>query len=82
MAKNNDNADRKVMTVDGLCDTLNISQNLAYQLLKTGQIPCFKIGRVWKIPVKSVDEFIMRQADANAVVNLKAAPPYSFRDNT
>lgn len=83
MNKNSDNSgDKMVMTVDELCETLNISQNLAYQLLKTGQIPCFKIGRVWKIPVEGVREFIRRQASVNAVVNLKTNPPYTFRDNT
>jgi excisionase family DNA binding protein len=75
-----ENNDKKVMTVDGLCETLNISQNLAYQLLKTGQIPCFKIGRVWKIPTQGVDDFIKKQAESNAVVNLKTPPPYTFKE--
>ena len=69
---------KMIMTVDELCESLDISQNIAYQLLKTGQIPCFKIGRVWKIPRQSVSDFIMKQAERNAVINLQGDPQWSI----
>ena len=38
---------------------------MAYKLLNAGEIPCFKISREWKIPRKSVYEYIQRQCGMN-----------------
>ena len=50
-----------IITVDELCDILMIGKNMAYRLLNSGEIRCFKISREWKIPRKSVYEYIQRQ---------------------
>lgn len=50
-----------VMEIDGLCDMLGIGKNTAYQLLNDGEIDAFKVGTVWKIPKKSIEEFIDRK---------------------
>ena len=43
-----------LITVDELCEILLISRSVAYQLLSSGQIKCFRINRKWKIPRSSV----------------------------
>lgn len=50
-----------IITVDELCEILMIGKNMAYRLLNDGEIRCFKISREWKIPRKSVYEYIQRQ---------------------
>lgn len=50
-----------MITIDELCELLMIGKNTAYHLLKTNQINAFKIGRIWKIPQKSVFEYIETQ---------------------
>lgn len=50
-----------MITIDELCELLMIGKNTAYHLLKTKQINAFKIGRIWKIPQKSVFEYIETQ---------------------
>ena len=52
--------DNELLSTDQLCDRLFISQTTAYLLLKSGDIKGFKLG-TWKIPIKSVNDFILRK---------------------
>jgi excisionase family DNA binding protein len=52
-----------LMEIDGLCAQLGIGKNTAYELLNNGEIDAFKIGTVWKIPVKGVEEYIERKCN-------------------
>ena len=49
-----------ILTVDELCEVLNIGKNTAYKLLKNGDIKSIKIGRVYKIPKKNVKKYILK----------------------
>ena len=57
-----DYIDDSILTVQELMDTLKIGKNVAYQILNTGAIKAFRIGRNWKIPRASLDEFIINSA--------------------
>ena len=48
----------EIITIDELCEILFIGKNSAYELLNSGKLSAFKIGRVWKIPKTSVAEFL------------------------
>lgn len=50
----------ELITLDDLCGILMIGKSTAYKLLQSQQIHSFRIGRVWKIPRSSVDEYIQR----------------------
>lgn len=52
----------ELISIDDLCNILCIGRNTAYRLLKSNTLQAFKIGRIWKIPKKSVEEYILRQA--------------------
>lgn len=52
-----------IMEIDGLCEMLGIGKNTAYQLLNDQEIDAFKVGTVWKIPKKSVEEYIDRKCN-------------------
>ena len=56
-------SERLVMEIDGLCEILGIGKNTAYQLLNDQEIDAFKVGTVWKIPKKSVEEYINRKCN-------------------
>ena len=49
-----------ILTVDELCEVLNIGKNTAYRLLKNGDIKSIKIGRIYKIPKKNVKKYILK----------------------
>ncbi len=53
------NENLEIMTVEELMTLLYIGKNTAYELLATGQIEAFRIGRVWKIPRRSVTAYAM-----------------------
>lgn len=50
-----------LLEIDQLCECLGIGKNTAYELLNNNEIDAFKIGSVWKIPKKSIDEYIDRK---------------------
>lgn len=47
-----------LLTLDELCEVLQIGRNTAYQLLNSGFVPAFRIGRRWKIPKTSIEEVL------------------------
>lgn len=51
-----------ILTVEQLMEILSIGRNKAYELLNSGEIKAFKIGRVWKIPRQMLDEYIVNSS--------------------
>jgi len=49
---------KEILTVEELMEYLNIGKNSAYALLENGKIKAFRIGRIWKIPRKAVEDYI------------------------
>lgn len=48
----------ELITIDEMCDILSIGKGAAYNLLKNKEVKSFKIGRIWKIPRQSINEYI------------------------
>ncbi|SHO48922.1 helix-turn-helix domain-containing protein [Anaerocolumna xylanovorans] len=51
-----------LLTIQELCEILNIGKNTAYLLLGHKEIKAFRIGRTWKIPKVSLEEYIRNQS--------------------
>lgn len=51
-----------ILTIDDLCGILMIGRNRAYEILKSGSLKGFQMGRVWKIPKVAVIEYISAQS--------------------
>ena len=56
----------ELLTIDELCEVLQIGRNTAYQLLNSGFVPAFRIGRRWKIPKNSVQEVLQSKRVSSA----------------
>lgn len=52
-----------MITLDELCEILAIGKNTAYRLLKNQEIHAFKIGRIWKIPRKAVNDYVIQKTN-------------------
>ena len=52
----------ELVTVEDMQKLLGIGKNIAYVLLRENKIKCFRIGRVWKIPKRSIEEYILTQS--------------------
>ena len=50
-----------ILNLKQFMEYLNIGRTTAYRLLQGGEINIFRIGKVYKIPRKSVDEFIEKK---------------------
>ncbi|MBE5965287.1 MAG: helix-turn-helix domain-containing protein [Lachnospira sp.] len=51
-----------IMSVFDVAEALYIGKNRVYELLELGQLKGFRIGHVWKIPRKSVEEYVLSQS--------------------
>lgn len=52
----------EILNLEDVCEILNIGKNAAYYLLKHQIIKGFKIGHVWKIPKKVLNDFIINSS--------------------
>ncbi|MDE6832669.1 MAG: helix-turn-helix domain-containing protein [Ruminococcus sp.] len=55
MAENNE-----IMKFEEVMEYLNIGKSTLYNLLRSGKIKSFKIGKVWKIPRSAVEEYVRK----------------------
>jgi excisionase family DNA binding protein len=51
----------EILTLDEMCEILNIGKNTAYRLLNNKEVNGFKIGHVWKIPKTFLKEYITQK---------------------
>ena len=51
-----------LLTLEDMCSILSIGKNAAYRLLQREQVKAFRIGHVWKIPKKSIEEYILTKS--------------------
>lgn len=51
-----------IMSVPDVCDALYIGKNRTYELLESGVLKGFRIGHIWKIPRKSLEEYVLQQS--------------------
>ncbi len=58
-----ENASTILITVDELCEELMIGKNAAYKLLTSGELKGFRIGRIWKIPRESLNNYVMEKSN-------------------
>ncbi len=53
----------ELLTLEELQELLMVGRNTAYKLINEGQLEgCFKCGRIWKIPRRSLESYIKKQA--------------------
>ena len=52
--------DLDLMSVSEVCERLQISRNTAYSLLKRGDLEGVKVGRMWRIPDRSIWNYIVQ----------------------
>ena len=51
-----------ILTTDEACEALRIGYNALYDLLQSGKLKAYRNGRLWRIPKRSVIEYIIEQS--------------------
>ena len=54
-----------ILPTDEACEALRIGYNALYDLLQSGKLKAYRNGRLWRIPKKSVIEYILEQSNLN-----------------
>jgi len=49
-----------VLTVNEVAGMLRISRGSAYQLVRTGQLPCLRVGRLIRVPRAAFEDVLAR----------------------
>ena len=49
-----------VLTPQDVMDVLGIGKNSAYELLNSGRLKGFRVGRNWRVPAEALEEFMYR----------------------
>lgn len=49
----------KALTVAEVADRLQVEIRTVYDLLKRGDLKAVKIGRVWRVPLEALDNYLM-----------------------
>ncbi len=57
--------DRVLLTPEEVAEALHVGRCTVYDLIRTNQLQSFKIGKLRRIPVDAVHEFVKRMADDN-----------------
>lgn len=55
------NNEYEILTIDDAMDYLMIGRNTLYKLLQTGELKGFLVGNKWRIPMKSIKEYIDKE---------------------
>lgn len=48
----------EVLDMQGACEFLKIAKPTLYKYIRTGQIPAFKVGRIWRFHRESLDTWV------------------------
>ncbi|MCS7460203.1 helix-turn-helix domain-containing protein [Paenibacillus doosanensis] len=55
-----------IVPVEELMAILFIGRNKAYELLKSGQIQSFKVGRAYRIPKACIQDYVLQKVKQKA----------------
>lgn len=58
-----DTNEKSIISLEETCEQLQIGKSSLYQLLRSGELKAFRIGRNWKIPSSSIAEYIDKQCN-------------------
>ena len=50
-----------ILTVEELAEVLKIGTSQAYKIVRTGKLKAYKEGKDWKIPKKSLEDYIRQK---------------------
>ena len=61
MPQEKENQGPSILTVQDVAQRLKLTQVTIYRLLKSGQMPGFKVGASWRIDEKDLTTYIKKQ---------------------
>lgn len=62
-----ENNQTQILTVEETAEVMLTGKGKIYELLANGELKAFKIGRVWKIPMSSINDFVNGKLESKSV---------------
>ena len=76
LSSDRDSSSRPLLTVPEVAFMLGCGRTLVYELIGSRQLPVVKIGRLTRVPVAAVDDFVSRHITATTPTFPPAAPRF------
>ena len=73
--------DSKWLTLDEVCDHLQLGRTKVYGLAQQGQLPACKLGGQWRFDVAEVDEWTRQQRESTST-SKQYVHVYSEKEST
>lgn len=64
--------DERWLTVDDICNYLNVSNETVYKWIEQRAMPCHRVGRRWKFKQDEVNEWVRSGGAADPTLVAKA----------
>lgn len=55
----------EILTVQEVCDYLRIAKPTLYRYVRSGDLPGFKMGKIWKFHRHSIDNWVQTKTEKN-----------------
>ena len=55
-----------LITPEEAAELLGCGMNTIYKILRSGKLKAMRIGRIWKIPRRAVQEYILTESEMKA----------------
>jgi len=65
----------RLLKAEEVAQTLNICRSFAYQLMRTGQIPCIHIGSSRRVQPRDLEQFISENTHGDGFKDYRANGP-------
>jgi excisionase family DNA binding protein len=69
LVRNENMAKRPVLTVKEVADYLHVHESTIYRLLKSSQLPAFRVGSDWRFNIETIDRWRL-SADTHITNNM------------
>jgi len=54
----------EVLNLEETCDYLRLAKSTIYKYVRVGEIPAFKVGRVWRFKREMLDQWMRSQTES------------------
>lgn len=54
-----------ILDIDQACEFLKLSKPMIYKCVRTGRIPAFKVGKVWRFDRETLHEWAKKRISAD-----------------
>ena len=70
------NPEKKFMTLEDVADMLGVNYQLIYRLVRAGELPAIRLGRVYRVTQEDLQAYLAAQKTAAGGVTCKACGTY------